>query len=111
MIPYFVALIILGIPLGWVEWTIGRYGGARGYHSAAFALAAYSGKRALRYLGAVGILVPMVVGMYYIVIEAWCLQYALAYLTGTFDLGPDPRQHLNASANFFTSLTSADVDR
>ena len=28
MIPYFISLIILGIPLMWVEWGIGRYGGS-----------------------------------------------------------------------------------
>ncbi|MFH1862164.1 MAG: sodium:calcium symporter, partial [bacterium] len=27
MIPYFIAFLLLGIPLAWVEWTIGRYGG------------------------------------------------------------------------------------
>ena len=34
MIPYFVALLLLGIPLGWAEWTLGRYGGLRGFNSA-----------------------------------------------------------------------------
>ena len=34
MIPYFVALLLLGIPLGWAEWTMGRYGGLRGFNSA-----------------------------------------------------------------------------
>ena len=28
MIPYFVALILLGLPLMWVEWAMGRFGGA-----------------------------------------------------------------------------------
>ena len=27
MIPYFVALLLLGLPLMWIEWTIGRFGG------------------------------------------------------------------------------------
>jgi len=30
MIPYFISLLILGIPLLWVEWTLGRYGGKGG---------------------------------------------------------------------------------
>ena len=34
MIPYFVSLLILGIPLCWAEWTMGRYAGTRGFHSA-----------------------------------------------------------------------------
>ncbi|HXI03959.1 MAG TPA: hypothetical protein VNI57_12360, partial [Candidatus Saccharimonadales bacterium] len=34
MIPYFCALIFLGLPVGWAEWTMARYGGRRGAHSA-----------------------------------------------------------------------------
>jgi len=34
MLPYFAALLLLGIPLCWAEWTMGRYGGLRGFHSA-----------------------------------------------------------------------------
>ena len=34
MIPYFAALLLLGIPLGWAEWAMGRYGGRKGFHSA-----------------------------------------------------------------------------
>lgn len=34
MLPYFVSLLVLGIPLGWAEWTRGRYGGNRGFNSA-----------------------------------------------------------------------------
>ena len=31
LIPYFCALVFLGIPMMWIEWTIGRYGGIRGH--------------------------------------------------------------------------------
>lgn len=31
MIPYFIALLLLGIPLMWVEWATGRYGGKYGH--------------------------------------------------------------------------------
>lgn len=31
MIPYFFALIVIGLPTMLVEWTIGRYGGAHGH--------------------------------------------------------------------------------
>ena len=27
MIPYFISLLLLGIPLMWIEWTAGRFGG------------------------------------------------------------------------------------
>ena len=28
MIPYFISFLLLGIPLMWMEWAIGRYGGS-----------------------------------------------------------------------------------
>jgi neurotransmitter:Na+ symporter, NSS family len=34
MIPYFISLLLIGIPLIWVEWTAGRYGGGFGHSSA-----------------------------------------------------------------------------
>ena len=34
MLPYFVSLLVLGIPLCWVEWTMGRYAGTKGFNSA-----------------------------------------------------------------------------
>lgn len=33
MIPRFISFILLGIPLMWIEWEIGRYGGSYGYGS------------------------------------------------------------------------------
>ena len=34
LLPYFISLLVLGIPLCWAEWTMGRYAGTRGFHSA-----------------------------------------------------------------------------
>ena len=34
MIPYFVALFVVGLPLMWIEWTIGRFGGGFGHSTA-----------------------------------------------------------------------------
>ena len=34
MIPYFISFLLLGLPLMWVEWTIGRYGGGFGHGTA-----------------------------------------------------------------------------
>ena len=34
MIPYLVSLLLLGIPLMWIEWTLGRYGGGFGHGTA-----------------------------------------------------------------------------
>ncbi len=44
MIPYFCALLLLGIPIGWAEWTMGRYGGRKGLHSAPAILGVFGGR-------------------------------------------------------------------
>ncbi len=82
MIPYFVALLVLGIPLGWAEWTMGRYGGLRGFNSAPGIFSVIWKHPLAKYLAALALLVPLVIYMYYVVIEAWCLGYAWYYLTG-----------------------------
>ncbi|MBC8068686.1 MAG: sodium-dependent transporter [Deltaproteobacteria bacterium] len=101
MIPYFIALLLVGIPVGWAEWTMGRYGGRKGFHSAPGVMGVVGRGRLWRYLGVLGLLVPMVVYMYYGVVEAWCLQYAWAYASGGIALGDDPSQWVaNAGAHF-----------
>jgi len=75
MIPYFVALLVLGIPLGWAEWTMGRYGGLRGFNSAP-GISARSGRTGWQILRRHCLDRALVICMYYVVIEAWCLGYA-----------------------------------
>jgi SNF family Na+-dependent transporter len=87
MIPYFISLLVLGIPLCWAEWTMGRYGGMRGFNSAPGIYATIWRRPLAKYLGAVALLVPLVIYMYYVLIEAWCLGYAFNYLTGDLMLG------------------------
>ena len=31
MIPYIISFFIIGIPIMWVEWAMGRYGGSKGH--------------------------------------------------------------------------------
>jgi neurotransmitter:Na+ symporter, NSS family len=87
MIPYFVALLLLGIPLGWAEWTMGRYAGTRGFNSAPGIFAVIWRHPLAKYFGSLALLIPLVIYMYYVVIEAWCLGYAWYYLTGDLMLG------------------------
>jgi NSS family neurotransmitter:Na+ symporter len=103
MVPYFIALLLVGIPIGWAEWTMGRYGGKRGFHSAPFILGAVGRNRIFRYIGVLGVLIPMAVSFYYTYIEAWCLDYALMYMTGEMNLaaaGGIPEQSAEASKIF-----------
>ena len=59
MIPYFLALLIVGIPIGWAEWAIGRYGGRKGFHSAPGILGIWCKGPIGRYAGVFGVLIPL----------------------------------------------------
>jgi SNF family Na+-dependent transporter len=106
LIPYFVAILLIGIPICWAEWTIGRYGGRKGFNSAPGILRAATGSRSGQYLGVLALLVPLVVYMYYVYIEAWCMAYAWYYLTGQLSLGPAPA----AYAEFFETLVGTNAN-
>ncbi|MDA8744467.1 sodium-dependent transporter [Rubripirellula amarantea] len=106
LLPYFISLLVLGIPLCWAEWTMGRFSGVRGFHSApgVFSIACRNAKA--RYLSVFALLIPLVIYMYYIVIEAWCLGYAWNYATGNLMLGADP----DAYTGFFNDFVGAEQD-
>lgn len=82
MIPYFVSLLLIGIPICWVEWTLGRHGGRYGFNSAPGLFGVIWPSRTSRFFGALAVFIPVVIYMYYVFIEAWCLGYAVSYLTG-----------------------------
>lgn len=110
MVPYFISLLLLGLPLVWVEWTMGRFGGRHGAHSAPAIMQVMGGRKAWRYPGILGILIPIVIYMYYVLIEAWCLGYAFHYLTGGIDLGSDPGSLGAKSSEFFQSFVGMSAD-
>jgi NSS family neurotransmitter:Na+ symporter len=84
MIPYFAAFLLLGIPMMWVEWTIGRMGGVRG-HGTTPGMFNVMWKRApSKYLGALGIVIPFAIVIYYNFIESWCLGYSWFSVTGRY---------------------------
>ena len=82
MIAYFIAFLLIGLPVCWAEWSLGREGGLRGFNSAPSILAAITSRPKFRYLGVIAVIIPVVIYMYYVVIEAWCLAYATNYLFG-----------------------------
>ncbi len=100
MIPYFVALLILGIPLCWAEWTMGRYAGVRGFHSAPGIFSVICKTNKARYLGSIALLMPLIIYMYYVVIEAWCLGYAISYLDGSLMPENNPGDYKAFFSNF-----------
>lgn len=92
MIPYFIALLLLGLPLAWAEWAMGRYGGSHGYNSMPGIYRMLWKNRAAPYVGVLGLLVPVGIFMFYVLIQAWCLGYAWFYLSGTMaSIGEEAR--------------------
>ncbi len=107
LIPYFCALFLLGIPIGWAEWAMGRYGGKKGFHAAPTIMGVIGKGALMRYLGVIGVLIPLGVSTYYVFIETWTFGYFLKYLTG--GIGVDPTTTIEtqsaASLSFYQSFT------
>ena len=85
MIAYFIAFLLIGLPICWAEWTMGRQGGQSGFNSCPGIMGRISGHPAGKWLGIIGVVVPVVIYMYYVLIEAWCLGYATNFLMGNMD--------------------------
>lgn len=85
MLAYFVSFLVIGLPICWAEWTMGRYAGEKGFHSCPGILTAVWRRPAAKYIGIIGVVIPIVIYMYYVYIEAWCLGYAVNFLAGTMD--------------------------
>lgn len=110
MIPYFISMILLGIPLMWAEWAAGRFGGRHGFNSCPAIMGLLGRHGAWRYIGVLGVMIPIVIYMYYVLIEAWCLGYAWAYLTGTINLGEDPKAYADQAGQFFGRFVGIEQD-
>ena len=82
MIPYIIAFLVMGLPIAWVEWAMGRYGGKRGFSSAPGIFRAITGKDHSAQIGTLALIIPVIIYMWYVSIEAWCLGYAWKYWTG-----------------------------
>ena len=70
IIPYIVSFLVMGIPLLWVEWAIGRYGGGRGHHSPPFILYEMRKNSFWKYWGVFGIFTNIGIAAYYTYIES-----------------------------------------
>ncbi len=85
MIPYFISLFLLGIPLMWIEWTLGRFGGGFEHGSAPGIFhSVWKKNRFIKYFGIIGIFGPMIILIYYTYIESWTLGYSIFSLLGKY---------------------------
>lgn len=91
LIPYLISFLLMGVPLLWIEWAIGRHGGQYGHHSAPGMFDKMGRSTWLKYLGVVGLFACLTVAAYYCYIESWTLSYVFHSIIGTFHR-EDPAQ-------------------
>jgi SNF family Na+-dependent transporter len=84
LIPYLISFALMGIPLLWVEWAIGRHGGRFGHHSTPGMFDRMGRYKWLKYVGVFGLFTNLCVAAYYCYIESWTLSYVFHSAMGTF---------------------------
>jgi NSS family neurotransmitter:Na+ symporter len=108
MVPYFVALFLLGIPLMLIEWVIGRYAGAKGHGSMTGIIGSFfNHSYGSRVLGSIGVSIPVLIVCYYIYIESWTLGFAFLSLFGQMPQpvqSPDYKTAMEPYLSFFKEL-------
>jgi NSS family neurotransmitter:Na+ symporter len=77
MIPYFIFFLMLGIPLMWIEWGIGRHGGRFNHGSAPGMFDVLWKNKLAKYFGALGLFISMTILIYYTYIESWTLGFSI----------------------------------
>jgi len=85
IIPYLVCFLLMGIPLLFIEWSIGRYGGQLGNHSTPFMMNSMDKKRIWKYVGVFGIFSNIGIASYYCYLESWTISYVFHSVIGTFN--------------------------
>ena len=84
MVPYFIFFLILGIPLMWIEWGIGRYGGKFNHGSTPGMFDVLWKNPVAKYIGALGLVISMIIMIYYTYIESWTLAYSFFSITQSY---------------------------
>lgn len=106
IIPYLVCFLVMGLPLLFIEWSTGRFGGKHGHHSTPFIMDTLDPKRPLwKYIGVFGIFTNIAVAAYYCYLESWTLSWVWHSVTRTFD-GQTQEQVASFFGNY-VSLNSA----
>jgi NSS family neurotransmitter:Na+ symporter len=107
MIPYFVALLVIGIPLMWVECSIGRLGGRHGFGHSAGMIHLIWRHPAAKYVGALGLFIPFIIALYYTYITSWCLAFSVFSLSGSYE-GLTTRAEMGAFLSAFQGIDPND---
>jgi neurotransmitter:Na+ symporter, NSS family len=105
MLAYFIGFLLLGLPICWAEWTMGRRGGQFGFNSSPAILTILSRRRAMKFIGIIGVVIPVCIYMYYVYIEAWCLGYAVNFARGEMNFAT-----IEESTGFWVAFIGAGAD-
>jgi SNF family Na+-dependent transporter len=107
MIPYFISFFLLGIPLMWIEWGIGRYGGTHGHGSVPgmFDVLTDRKKKWAKYVGVAGVVGPLVVFIYYTYTVSWMLGLSFLSLLGSY-FGKDNLEEMGGFLANYQDITS-----
>ncbi|HOS17291.1 MAG TPA: hypothetical protein PKX15_09810, partial [Bacteroidales bacterium] len=84
ILPYLLSFILLGIPLLFIEWSTGRFGGVSGFNSPPYILQSINKRKIWKYIGALGIFSNIAIASYYCYIESWTMSYVYHSFIGTF---------------------------
>ena len=105
IIPYLVSFLLMGIPLLWIEWSMGRFGGKHGNHSTPYILDSMAKNRLWKYFGVFGIWTNLAVAAYYCYIESWTMSYVFHSIGRTFE-GMSQLQVANFFIDYVNVTTS-----
>jgi NSS family neurotransmitter:Na+ symporter len=81
MIPYFIAFLLMAVPLMWVEWTIGRHGGKYNHGSLPGMFDSMWKHPISKYLGVFGIFAATSVLIYYTYVISWTAGFSFFSIT------------------------------
>lgn len=92
MVPYFIALFFLGIPVMWIEWVAGRYGGKYGHGTLGptyylMARESFKPKSALWWgviSGMLAFSLTILLNSYYLHLIGWSAAYSWFSITGAY---------------------------
>jgi len=112
IIPYLVSLLLFAMPMMWIAWTVGRFGGMFGHGSTPGMFDRMWGHRAAKYVGVMGLAIPLIFCFYYTYIEAWCLGYAYFSATNRYATAHMPTflnefLGVQRSGNYFSGAHTA----
>lgn len=107
MIPYFISFLLLGIPLMWIEWGVGRYGGTHGHGSVPgmFDLLTDRKKKWAKYVGIAGVVGPLVVFIVYTYTVSWMLGFSFLSLLGSY-FGKDNLEEMGGFLATYQDISS-----